>query len=195
MVILIDYFFSQQNYKWDSLDIDWNQFNRHVDIVMSNVTKVHHPRTRYQIVNNQVVVKSLGDDTESYKIDKVFSGGDRIDDIEFWLYHMIVSGYDFGITTVEKRSFSDSQKLEMFSGSCDICGKEITLSESRGDHRVPHSKNGMTETFNGQSTCDDCNRDKSSSVTDEDRNQSLQDYLSGGGVDLDIIRKLSGVSN
>jgi len=197
MAILIDYFFSKENYNWNSLDIDWIQFNKHVDLVMSDVKKkgtLHHPHTRYQIIDNKVKIKLVGNPDESYEINSVF-GGDRIDDIEFWLFHMITSDYDFGISKVQKRSISDSQKLEMFTGNCDVCGKEITLTESRGDHRVPHAKDGMTEMFNGQSTCDDCNRDKSSSVTNEDRQKSLNEYIDGGGRDPKVIHKLSGVTN
>ena len=138
---------------------------------------------------------SKTDTSESYTIDRVFTGGNRIDDIEFWYYHMINSGKTFGITKVQNRSFSSSQKLEMFTGKCERCGCDITLSESEGDHRVPVKYDGETQVYNGDSLCKDCNRDKGSSVTIEDRQKSLVKYIESGGRDPEVISKLSGLSS
>ena len=200
MIILINHFYEKNGYNWNSLDIDWKEFNKDVDLVMKDVSKknkVHNPYTRYGIVNNEVVVvdDSKTDTSESYTIDRVFTGGNRIDDIEFWYYHMINSGKTFGITKVQNRSFSSSQKLEMFTGKCERCGCDITLSESEGDHRVPVKYDGETQVYNGDSLCKDCNRDKGSSVTIEDRQKSLVKYIESGGRDPEVISKLSGLSS
>tara|TARA_R110000744_G_scaffold54207_1_gene115190 strand:- start:58 stop:1608 length:1551 start_codon:yes stop_codon:yes gene_type:complete len=198
MAILINHFYEKNGYNWNSLDIDWKEFNKDVDLVMSDVSKknkIHNPYSRYGIVNNEVVVvdNSKTDLDESYTIDRVFTGGSRIDDIEFWFYHMINSGKTFGITKVQNRSFSSSQKLEMFTGKCERCGCDITLSESEGDHRVPVKYDGETEVYNGDSLCKDCNRDKGSSVSSEDLQKSLIEYIDGGGRDTKVIHKLSGL--
>ena len=120
MAILINHFYEKNGYNWNSLDIDWKEFNKDVDLVMSDVSKknkIHNPYSRYGIVNNEVVVvdNSKTDLDESYTIDRVFTGGSRIDDIEFWYYHMINSNKTFGITKVQPRSFSPKQKFKIFT--------------------------------------------------------------------------------
>ena len=177
--ILIDYFYSKNNYNWDSLDIDWVEFNKSIDLVMADVNRrnvVHNPRTRYHIDNNEVKVLSTEktDFGESYKIDKVFTGGNRIDDIEFWLFPMIVSDLDFGITKVQNRTFSNDTKLNGFTGECEECGKSITLSESRSDHLLAHSKGGKTDENNHQVLCEDCNGSKSSGNTKSDMERLVE---------------------
>ena len=196
MSILINHFYEKIGYNWNGYDVDWKLFNKHVDEVLGEVSRnnnIHHPYTRYGIVNNEVVVTddTKSDKTESYTIDRVFTGGSRIDDIEFWYYHMINSGKTFGITKKPNRSFSKSQKLEMFTGKCERCGCEITLSESEGDHRVSVKYLGETEVYNGDSLCKDCNRDKGSGVTDEDRQKSLMSYIEELGGDPEVIKNLS----
>jgi hypothetical protein len=174
--ILIDYFYSKNNYNWDSLNIDWNEFNKCIDLVMADVNKkqpavVHNPKTRYHIVNNKVEVSVPGDDKESYTIDKVFTGGNRIDDIEFWLFHMITSKKEFGITKVQNRTFGKNKKLNNFTGKCEKCLKDITMSESRSDHILPHSLGGNTDSKkydNHQILCSDCNVAKSSGMNKTD---------------------------
>ena len=81
----------------------------------------------------------------------------------------------------------------MFTGKCERCGCDITLSESEGDHRVPVKYDGETEVYNGDSLCKDCNRDKGSSVSSEDLQKSLIEYIDGGGRDTKVIHKLSGL--
>ena len=196
MSILINHFYEKIGYNWNGYDVDWKLFNKHVDEVMGEVNrnnKTHHPYTRYSIVNNEVVVIDEGDKTESYTIDRVFTGGSRIDDIEFWYYNMINSGKTFGMKKIQPRSFTDNQKLTMFTGKCEKCGVDITLSESHGDHVVSYSSNGETKLYNGESLCSKCNLDKGSTVTDEDRQKSLDKYIQSGGSDINIIRQLSGV--
>ena len=198
MSILINHFYEKIGYNWNGYDVDWKLFNKHVDEVMGEVNrnnKTHHPYTRYSIVNNEVVVTddTKSDKSESYTIDRVFTGGSRIDDIEFWYYNMINSGKTFGLKKIQPRSFTDNQKLTMFTGKCEKCGTDITLSESHGDHVVSYSKNGETKLYNGESLCSKCNLDKGSTVTDEDRQKSLDKYIQSGGSDISIIRQLSGV--
>ncbi len=198
MAILINHFYEKNGYNWNGYDIDWKQFNKEVDEVMSEVNKknkIHHPYTRYSIANNEVVVtdNTSSKKEESYTIEGVFTGGSRIDDIEFWYYHMINSGRNFGITKIQPRSFSSKQRLEVFTGKCAKCGCEITLSESEVDHRVPVKYDGETEVYNADSLCKDCNRDKGSNVTDEDRQKSLVKYIEDGGRDPKVIDSLSGL--
>ena len=177
--ILINHFYSKHNYNWDSLDIDWKEFNKCIDLVMADVNRrkiLHNPRTRYHIDGTEVKILTGGDVTESYTIDKVFTGGNRIDDIEFWLFPMIVSDLDFGITKIQKRSFGKSKKLNDFTGECQECGKKITMSESRSDHMLPHSIDGNTDSEkydNHQILCSDCNEAKSSGLTKSDMEQLL----------------------
>jgi len=197
MTILINHFYEKNGYKWNGYNIDWKQFNKEVDEVMTDVSKmnkVHHPYTRYSIVNNEVVVtdETNSNKDESYTIDGVFTGGSRIDDIEFWYYHMINSNKTFGITKVQPRSFSPKQKFKMFTGKCAKCGCDITLSESEADHRVPVKHGGESEDYNGDSLCKDCNRDKGSSITNENKQKSLNEYIEGGGRDPKVLHKLSG---
>ena len=192
MAVLINHLMGDN---WNGYDVDWKEFNKNVDEIMASLSKItHSPYARYTVIDNEVIETKEGVDGESYSIKKVFTGGTRVDDIEFWFYHMITSGKSFGITEKPKRSFNDSQKLEIYTGKCAKCGCDITLSESEADHRVSVKYEGETEIYNGDSLCKDCNRDKSSGVSLEDRLKTLDEYRKEGGVDEDTINKIMGLT-
>ena len=62
------------------------------------------------------------------------------------------------------RAFTPSMKREAYErqkGICPICGKKFEIKEMEGDHIIPWSKGGKTNTNNCQMLCIDCNRKKS----------------------------------
>ena len=66
------------------------------------------------------------------------------------------------------RSFSRSQKLELFmqsGGECQRCNCSITVDSFEADHVIPWSKGGKTVISNGQALCKPCNRSKSSTMS------------------------------
>ena len=197
VAILLDWFYSKNNYKFDEFDIDWKTFNKQIDIIHAKVKDVHYPYSRYNVVGNKVKTISKINNDESYTMNSVFTSGNRVDDIEFWLYNIITrfNESDFGITKVDKqkRTFTDKQKSSNFTGKCEECDKDITLSESRADHILPHSRGGKTNTDNLQLLCNDCNTDKSSGVTSEDLIKVLTNY--SGRIDADKVKKLTEVLN
>lgn len=61
------------------------------------------------------------------------------------------------------RYFTQRQRRILWvlsGGYCQICGKKIVEDEWHADHILPHAKNGLTLTLNGQVTCAKCNRKK-----------------------------------
>ncbi len=61
------------------------------------------------------------------------------------------------------RVFTEKQKREIFlrdKGTCQSCGKAVSLREYEVDHIIPYSKGGPTTIENGQCLCRACNRRK-----------------------------------
>lgn len=77
------------------------------------------------------------------------------------IYEYILSGNE---KTLNLRTFSEAQKIEMYEkqdGICVHCKKHFEFEHMEGDHIKPWHLGGKTETSNGQMLCIDCNRTKS----------------------------------
>ncbi|WP_041934269.1 HNH endonuclease [Gloeothece verrucosa] len=61
------------------------------------------------------------------------------------------------------RNFTRAQRLLMLRKSgycCANCGVNLTLDNFAADHRIPYSKGGATQAWNGQALCITCNSQK-----------------------------------
>ena len=64
---------------------------------------------------------------------------------------------------VKRRSFSPMQKLIILQRAnyrCEICGVMLTPDNFHADHKIPYSRGGKTEVYNGQALCLTCNLKK-----------------------------------
>ncbi|WP_313654515.1 HNH endonuclease [Planktothrix agardhii] len=64
---------------------------------------------------------------------------------------------------VKRRSFSPMQKLIILQRAnyrCEICGVMLTPDNFHADHKIPYSRGGKTEVYNGQALCSTCNLKK-----------------------------------
>jgi len=58
------------------------------------------------------------------------------------------------------RNFDYWEKLAVYwrdKGVCQICGKKVSFEEGTVDHKIPHSKGGLTTIENGRWSCVSCN--------------------------------------
>ena len=183
MTILLDWFYKSVDYNIDNYDINWKTFVNKVDTINSDDTiEPHIPHTRYSLYDGKKVVKEKpeNDGGERYQMKAVFGSGNRIDDIEYWLYN-IVERFDmksFGITQLKdsKRTFNDNQKRQAWVNAdfkCEKCSKKVTMAEARADHILPHSKGGKTDSSNLQILCEGCNESKSSGMSTNDLQKVL----------------------
>ena len=188
MAILLDWFYTTVDYKIDNYEIDWKTFVSKVDEINSLPISEHTPGTRYEIIDNKVQIKEYPKpnkngkvNKEKYPMESVFGSGNRIDDIEYWLYNIQVrfNMKSFGITRLKdsKRTFNDKQKRQAWVNAdfkCQECKKKVTMAEARADHILPHSKGGKTDSSNLQILCEDCNESKSSSMSTRDLQKVLK---------------------
>ena len=188
MAILLDWFYTTVDYKIDNYEIDWKTFVNKVDEINSLPIDEHTPGTRYEIIGNKVQIKEYPKpnkngkvNKEKYPMESVFGSGNRIDDIEYWLYNIQVrfNMKSFGITRLKdsKRTFNDKQKRQAWVNAdfkCQECSKKVTMAEARADHILPHSKGGNTDSSNLQILCEDCNESKSSSMSTRDLQKVLK---------------------
>ena len=188
MAILLDWFYTTVDYKIDNYEIDWKTFVNKVDEINSLPIDEHTPGTRYEIIGNKVQIKEYPKpnkngkvNKEKYPMESVFGSGNRIDDIEYWLYNIQVrfNMKSFGITRLKdsKRTFNDKQKRQAWVNAdfkCQECSKKVTMAEARADHILPHSKGGNTDSSNLQILCEDCNESKSSSMSTNDLQKVLK---------------------
>ena len=188
MAILLDWFYTTVDYKIDNYEIDWKTFVNKVDEINSLPIDEHTPGTRYEIIGNKVQIKEYPKpnkngkvNKEKYPMESVFGSGNRIDDIEYWLYNIQVrfNMKSFGITRLKdsKRTFNDKQKRQAWVNAdfkCQECSKKVTMAEARADHILPHSKGGKTDSSNLQILCEDCNESKSSSMSTNDLQKVLK---------------------
>ena len=188
MAILLDWFYATVDYKIDNYEIDWKTFVNKVDEINSLPIDEHTPGTRYEIIGNKVQIKEYPKpnkngkvNKEKYPMESVFGSGNRIDDIEYWLYNIQVrfNMKSFGITRLKdsKRTFNDKQKRQAWVNAdfkCQECSKKVTMAEARADHILPHSKGGNTDSSNLQILCEDCNESKSSSMSTNDLQKVLK---------------------
>jgi 5-methylcytosine-specific restriction endonuclease McrA len=76
------------------------------------------------------------------------------------IYEYLLSGRE---KTLNLRSFSNSQKIEMYEkqkGICPYCKEYFSIEKMEGDHKKPWNDGGKTELSNGQMLCFECNRKK-----------------------------------
>mgnify|MGYP001417406003 FL=1 len=187
MAILLDWFYTTVDYKIDNYEIDWKTFVNKVDEINSLPIEEHTPGTRYEIIGDKVQIKEYPKpnkngkvNKEKYPMESVFGSGNRIDDIEYWLYNIQVrfNMKSFGITRLKdsKRTFNDKQKRQAWVNAdfkCQECGKKVTMAEARADHILPHSKGGKTDSSNLQILCEGCNESKSSGMSTNDLQKVL----------------------
>ena len=74
----------------------------------------------------------------------VFSGGGRVDDLQYIYYHFLTKGFlGFGLKTTTKddsRSFTEKQKDELYiiqDGKCAVTGQDLDSIEYAADHILP----------------------------------------------------------
>ncbi len=63
-----------------------------------------------------------------------------------------------------RRNFNKTQKLLILRRAgykCQVCETVLCVQNFEADHRIAHSKGGVTEVWNAQAICRDCNRRKS----------------------------------
>jgi len=75
-----------------------------------------------------------------------------------------------------KRLFSQHQRALLYlkaRGHCQRCGSLLNPANWHADHKIPFSKGGPTELWNGQALCPPCNLSKMSDYT-------YLDYLPSG---------------
>ncbi|MCD8486000.1 MAG: HNH endonuclease [Desertifilum sp.] len=68
------------------------------------------------------------------------------------------------------RCFTASQKLLLLRKAgyrCQHCGVPLTPDNFAADHRIPYSKGGATQVWNGQALCRECNLLKSDAFEEE----------------------------
>ncbi|MDB9313326.1 HNH endonuclease signature motif containing protein [Spirulina sp. CS-785/01] len=66
-----------------------------------------------------------------------------------------------------RRCFSQSQKLHLLRLAgyrCQNCGIPLTPNNTAADHRIPYSKQGATQVWNGQALCMQCNAKKGDQI-------------------------------
>ncbi|MGK7928333.1 MAG: HNH endonuclease [Spirulina sp.] len=69
-----------------------------------------------------------------------------------------------------RRCFTKAQKLLLLRRAgycCQICGVKLTPDNFAADHRLPYSKQGATQVWNGQALCQACNSRKGNQEEEE----------------------------
>jgi hypothetical protein len=185
------------------------------ETIKKNTKILHNPHQRYQLENDNVLkVKNCTPDrSKTYAYTSVFSGGARIDDLEFTLLHLLKYykpeewGVNVSMRSDDVRDFSTDQKNILWdeqNGKCKKCACDLTQSdvEQRADHIVPHKLNGPTIVENGQLLCHDCNEQKSSGMDIQDviyvcekmgydKVDSLTDIIESNTLTIDEIKLVS----
>ena len=186
------------NNKDKDVEINYSKFVREFQLSVSNIKMAHLEHERYDIKDGKVVPLGKADaDSAAFPPHKVFTGGTRIDDYEFILKH-VEADYEpskFGVSFSSKRStFKKEDAWKAWGeqdGKCANCGKEIFLDAE--DHIIPVKGNGKTEKENLQILCEDCNGDKSSSMTIEDLDKVIK--TKSGRLTSEQIKKISEILN
>lgn len=156
---------------------------------LSKSKVAHHPHQLYEIVNNVVtpLAKSKQPKSvkyhETHQFPSVFTGGARVDDLLYILYHFkTLDVFGFGLKTTKKddsRTFSESQKDELSieqNHTCKKCGKDLNTCDYTADHILGHAYGGPTDVLNGQLLCLDCNEMKSSGMDINDVKYLCEKY-------------------
>lgn len=63
----------------------------------------------------------------------------------------------------KRRCFTREERMAAYrkqGGRCAMCGRWFDFNAMEGDHVIPFSKGGQTETSNLQMLCRTCNRSK-----------------------------------
>lgn len=143
----------------------------------------HHPHQLYEIDSTNKVVplpksKQLKKVKyhETHQFISVWTGGARIDDLQYIYLNMKTKGvttFGLGKKKDDVRTFTEKQKNEFRveqEGCCKKCGVDLdSIGESGiGDHILPHAQGGPTEVNNGQLLCNSCNEMKSSGMDKDD---------------------------
>jgi len=202
--------------KFKAIKINYQLFHKKLNETIKKNTKIlHNPHQRYQLENDNVLkVKNCTPDrSKTYAYTSVFSGGARIDDLEFTLLHLLKYykpeewGVNVSMRSDDVRDFSTDQKNILWdeqNGKCKKCACDLTQSdvEQRADHIVPHKLNGPTIVENGQLLCHDCNEQKSSGMDIQDviyvcekmgydKVDSLTDIIESNTLTIDEIKLVS----
>ena len=123
----------------------------------------------------------------------VFSGGARVDDLQYIYYHFLTKGSNtFGLKTDSKdnaRTFNQKQFEYLWAeqdGKCKKTGVDLNETEYAVDHILPYTFGGPTDVKNGQILSKSANDMKSSGMDINDVKYLCEKY---GYEDFDGLSK------
>ena len=131
-----------ETYRKDMLGVDWcHLYNKYHD--------------------NTYNSKTIKED-----LDKIYlNENDEIESFKGVYEYVLCKDTDpFAEKYLSLRGFSKKEKMQAYErqgGKCAICQKHFDIDEMEGDHIVPWSKGGLTNSDNCQMLCVSCNRQKS----------------------------------
>lgn len=155
-------------------EVFWNKLYH----TINDINMKHIEYQTYKIENDKVVIDKEGDDDKKIIPSswKVWGTGDRLDDMQYILLHLMVKFdiADWGFTKAKKdnlREFTNEQKEQLYkeqNGICRRTGKPLSEIQYAADHIIPHSYGAPTIVENGQLIDKEVNGNKSSGVTIDD---------------------------
>jgi len=131
-----------ETYRKDMLGIDWCYL----------YNKYH-----YNTYNSKTIKEDL---------DKIYlNENDEIENFKGVYEYILCKDTDpFAEKYLNLRGFSKREKMQAYErqgGKCAICKQHFDIDEMEGDHIIPWSKGGLTNSDNCQMLCISCNRQKS----------------------------------
>ena len=159
----------------------------------------HNPHRLYKLNNGKVVPLSKSEQPtnvkyhETHMFPSVFTGGARVDDLQYIYYHFLTKGSNtFGLKTGSKddaRTFSQKQFEYLWAeqdGKCKKTGVDLNETEYAVDHILPYAFGGPTDVKNGQILSKSANDMNSSGMDINDVKYLCEKY---GYEDFDGLSK------
>ncbi|MDA8919410.1 hypothetical protein N9I13_00250 [bacterium] len=159
----------------------------------------HNPYQLYKLDNGKVVPLPKSEQPtnvryhETHMFPSVFTGGARVDDLQYIYYHFLTKGSStFGLKTNSKddvRTFNQKQFDILWAeqgGKCKKTGVDLNETEYAVDHILPYSFGGPTDVKNGQILSKSANDMKSSGMDIDDVKYLCEKY---GYEDFDGLSK------
>ena len=159
----------------------------------------HNPHQLYKLDNGKVVPLPKVEQPakvryhETHMFPSVFSGGARVDDLQYIYYHFLTKGSNtFGLKTDSKdnaRTFNQKQFEYLWAeqdGKCKKTGVDLNETEYAVDHILPYTFGGPTDVKNGQILSKSANDMKSSGMDINDVKYLCEKY---GYEDFDGLSK------